>query len=200
MEKFKGRSPFYLLRAAFDRVPMQAVMVNRLHLLRLEGIPQVPEGSLRGPARIRAGRPEDIDRLVRCQDQHDTFLERFASRDHCAVAVVNGEIVGYEWFSTQRRHLVPPFKYAIDVPPGSVYAYDAYILPKYRLCGIWLGFKSHLADLMRGLSSNRVLTYVEYGNDLSLRTHLRFGFVHFKTATVVRALGVRMAFESAPRS
>ncbi len=199
MAKFIRQSPFYIVRAALDRVPMQPVIVSRFHLLHLEGIPQVPEGSPRGPARIRAGQPEDIEGLVRCQDQRDTFLVRFASRDHCAVAVVNGEIVGYEWFSTRPRHLVPPFEYPIDLPPGSVYAYDAYILPKYRLCGIWLGFKSHLAELMRAHSLNRVLTYVEYGNDLSLRTHLRFGFVHFKTATVVRAPGIRMAFESAPR-
>ncbi len=189
--------PFYIIRAALDRVPMHLVAVNRMYLLRYDGIPQTPEKHMSGPAEIRAGRPEDIDALVRCQGDRATFVERFASGDRCVAAVLNGEIVGYEWFSIQRRHVVPEFGYAIDIPPGSIYAYDAYILPAYRLRGIWLGFMRHLAGLMRELSLNRVLTYTEYGNDLSLRTHLRFGFVHFKTVTVVCAARARMSFESA---
>jgi hypothetical protein len=200
LARLRKQPPFYVVRAALDHVPMQPLTVNRLHLLRLEGVPEIQEDCMRGPAGIRAGRPEDIECLVQCQDQRATFLARFASGDRCAVAGVNGQIVGYEWFSVQPRHIVQPFGYVIDIPPGSVYAYDAYILPKYRLCGVWLGFKRHLAGLMRELSLNRVLTYVEYGNGLSLRTHLRFGFKHFKTATVIRALGARMSFESLPRA
>jgi GNAT superfamily N-acetyltransferase len=194
LAKLWKHPPFYIVRAAFDRVPMRPVTVNRLHLIRYDGIPQVPDGSVRGPAEVRAGRPEDIDALVRCMGERAMFVERFASGDRCAVAVVDGDIAGYEWFSTHPRHIVPPFGYTIEIPPGSVYAYDAYILPAYRLCGIWLAFKRHLAGLMRGTSRNRVLAYVEYGNDLSLKTHLRFGFVHFKTVTLVRALGVGMSF------
>jgi hypothetical protein len=199
LSKLKKHPPFYILRAALDRVPMQPLAVTRLHVLRFDGTPQIPEDSLRGPGQIRAGRPEDIEGLVQCQDQRAVFIERFASGDCCALSVVHSRIAGYEWFTTRPRHIVEPYGYAIEIPPGSIYAYDGYILPEYRLCGIWLGFKIHLAGLMRKLSLNRVLTYVEYGNDLSLRTHLRFGFVHFKTATVVRALGARISFESEPR-
>jgi hypothetical protein len=200
LSRLGKQKPFYVLRTALERLPLRPAEVNRLHLLQFDGIPDVPAGSLRGPARIRSGCPEDLEDLLRVQDQRGVFLDRFASGDHCALAVVSGEVAGYEWFTTRPRHPLPPFNYAIDVPRGSIYAYDAYILPRYRLCGIWLGFKNHLAGLMRELSLNRVVTYVEYGNDLSLRTHLRFGFTHFRTATVLRVLGARMSFETVPRA
>ncbi len=199
LSKLRAQPPFCILRAALERLPFHPAEINRLLLLRYDGVPEAPPGSLRGPARIRAGGPADIDGLVQVQNQRDTLLERFAAGDCCAVAAVNGSIVGYEWFTTQPRHLVPPFRYPIHVPPGSIYAYDAYILPRYRLCGIWIGFKDHLAGLMRERSLSRVLTYVEHGNELSLRTHLRFGFKHFKTATVIRILGARMSFDTVPR-
>ena len=69
-----------------------------------------------------------------------------------------------------------------------VYAYDAYIDPAYRNTGVWLRFKAYLAEWM-GARQAGVLTFVDYGNLASLRTHLRFGFEPSSTVFAVKAFG-----------
>jgi len=135
---------------------------------------------------VRQGLAADLDGLTLLgQSSREEFSRRMAAGDHCAVAVAGDRIVGYEWYSTRAYHMAEPFHYGISVPSDSIYAFDAHIVPEYRVRGVWLSLKKYLACLMRDLQRSRVLTYVEDGNLLSLRTHLRFGFKPYKKVFVV---------------
>lgn len=48
-------------------------------------------------------------------------------------------------------------------------------------------------------SKCRVLTYVDYGNWTSLRTHLRFGFTVTKRVLIVQIFGITLTKEMPPR-
>ena len=188
------RTPLLLIvQKVLRQVPFRPVDVGKLCFLRLDGVPEVPRSWLRGSGVARRGTPSDLAGLVRLRDQKPVFQERFASGDHCVVAEVSGCIVGYEWFCGHPVHVEDAWGYRIVIPRGFVYAYDAYIDPAYRNTGVWLRFKAYLADLMVETGKRGVLTFVDYGNWPSLRTHVRFGFRPDSEVLVVKVLGRLMS-------
>jgi len=171
------------------RIPFRPIDVGTLRFLRLDNIPRVAPGLLRGPGHVRLAAIEDVDALVALRDQRQAFLDRFAEGDRCIVAEVGGSIVGYEWFCHRDSHEETGWGYRIAIPAGFIYAYDAFIDPRYRNSGIWLRFKAHLGRLMMESGHIGVLTFVDYGNWPSLRTHVRFGFKPAGDVFVLRILG-----------
>ena len=183
-------TPFLLIvQKVIRRVPFRPVDIGKLCFLRLDGVPRVPPGMRRGPALVREATRTDVDALTRLQHSRETFLGRFDEGDRCVVAVVRDRIVGYEWFSVNATHHETAWNYTIDIPSGCVYAYDAYIDSAYRNSGIWLRFKATLAEWMLATDKHCVLTFVEYGNAASLRTHQRFGFKRSKTVLAAKVFG-----------
>ena len=189
--------PLLILQKVLRRLPVRPFDVGKLCFLRFEGPPRVPSSMLRGRATVRRAVPADIDGLARLQDKRTTFQARFAEGDHCVVAVAGARIVGYEWFCDRPVHHESAWGYDIAIPAGTVYAYDAYIDPAYRNSGVWLRFKVYLSDWMRATGKAAVLTFVEYGNLPSYRTHVRFGFTPSETVVAVKILGLTL-FKRAP--
>jgi hypothetical protein len=70
---------------------------------------------------------------VECKATREAFLKRFQSNDHCVIAVVDGRVVGYEWFCDKPAHVEERYSYEIEIPRSSIYAYDAYIVPEQPL-------------------------------------------------------------------
>ena len=184
------RTPSLLLaQKVLRRVPFRPIDVGKLCFLRLERVPQIAPALLRGPGLVRAATVDDLEALVALRNDRDVFADRFAEGDRCAVAEVAGRIVGYEWFCDRDTHEETAWGYRIVIPAGYVYAYDAFIEPRYRNSGIWPRFKAYLGDLMRETGHVGVLTFVDYGNWPSLRTHLRFGFKPDTDVFVIKILG-----------
>jgi GNAT superfamily N-acetyltransferase len=181
--------PLLLAQKVLRRVPFKPVDVGKLCFLRLDSIPRIAPGLLRGPGVVRAATLDDLEALVALRGQPATFRARFAEGDHCVVAEVGGRVAGYEWFCNRDVHEETAWGYRIAIPPGFVYAYDAFIDPQYRNSGIWLRFKAYLANLMIESQCAGVLTFVDYGNWSSLRTHLRFGFSPEKEVLALKVMG-----------
>jgi GNAT superfamily N-acetyltransferase len=167
-------------------IPFRPFDAAKLCFLRYDGVPRVSPAMLRGRGVVRRGTPADLDDLTALQDKRSVFALRFANGDHCMVAVAEGRIVAYEWLCDQPTHVEGEWRYPIRIPPGCVYAYDAYIDPAFRNGGLWLRFKAYLADWMDARGMRAVITFVEHGNVASWRTHLRFGFVPTTTVVAVR--------------
>jgi GNAT superfamily N-acetyltransferase len=178
-----------LAQKILRRVPFRPVDVGKLCFLRLDTIPRVAPGLLRGPGVVRPATVDDLEALVALRDQRATFLSRFADGDRCVVAEVAGRVAGYEWFCNREVHEETAWGYRITIPPGFIYAYDAFIDPRYRNSGIWLRFKAYLANLMVESQCAGVLTFVDYGNWSSLRTHLRFGFSPEREVLALKVMG-----------
>jgi GNAT superfamily N-acetyltransferase len=181
-----------LAQKLLRRVPLRPIDVGQLCFLQLNGLPTVPPAMLRGQADVRLATPADLPGLVRLQNKTDMFRERFAQGDRCVVAMIDDQLVGYEWFSENPFHHEAAWGYRITIPGGFVYAYDAYIEPAHRNTGVWLRFKAYLAEWMAARGKQGVLTFVDYGNWPSLRTHLRFGFRPTESVVALRVIGVRL--------
>ena len=178
-----------LAQKTLRRIPFRPIDVGKLCFLRLDAIPRIAPGLLRGPGRVRLATLDDLDALVALRGQRSVFAARFSEGDRCVVAEVSGQMAGYEWFCDRDTHEEEAWGYRIAIPPGFVYAYDAFIDPRYRNSGIWLRFKAYLGQLMIESGHIGVLTFVDYGNWPSLRTHLRFGFKPASEVFVLRILG-----------
>jgi GNAT superfamily N-acetyltransferase len=190
--------PLLLVQKILRRVPFKLVDVGKLCFLRLDRIPRVPAGLLRGPGIVRRATIDDLDALVVFRNQRVVFLDRFAEGDDCFVAEVDHRIVGYEWFCERDVHEETAWGYRIVVPPGFVYAYDAFIDPQFRNSGIWLRFKAYLGERMIEAGNIGVLTFIDYGNWPSLRTHLRFGFKPDLEVFVLKIMGKLLSRTSTP--
>jgi hypothetical protein len=193
MAKARRHSPaMAATQWVLGRVPFVPVQFGILCFLQLDRIPEVPASWLRGPGVVRAATPDDLEALVACQNKRQTFIDRFAAGDHCVVAIVEDRIVGFEWFSHLPIHREGNHGYLIRIPNGFVYNYDAYIDPRYRNSGFWIRFKAYQGALMNAIGRDRVLTFVEYGNCLSLKAHLKFGFRPIKEVVALRVLGLTL--------
>jgi len=181
-----------LAQKLLRRVPMRPIEIGQLCFLQLNGVPKVPPAMLRGQVDVRLATAADLPLLVKLQDKAAVFSERFAQGDRCVIAIIDGRTVGYEWFSDQEFHQESVWGYRITIPGGFVYAYDAFIDPAYRNTGVWLRFKAFLAEWMAATGKRGVITFVNYGNWPSLRTHLRFGFQPTESIVAVRVAGVRL--------
>lgn len=188
-----ARTPRLLLaQKVLRRLPGRPFDIGKMCFLRLDGPPNVPASMLRGSADVRFAQDDDLDGLVALQDKREIFEGRMRDGDRCVVAIAGGRIIGYEWFSDRPIHRETSWGYSICIPGGFVYAYDAYIDPEYRNTGLWLRFKAYLSEWMVECDKRGVLTFVDYGNWASLRTHLRFGFEPTGNILALRLIGVRM--------
>jgi hypothetical protein len=184
--------PLLLVQSVLRRVPFKPIDIGKLCFLRLDRIPSVPAGMIRGAAAVRTATPDDLPALVRLQDKAQTFRERFNRGDRCVIATVGAMVVGYEWFADGGAHLESTWGFLIAIPRDFVYAYDAYIDPAHRNTGVWLRFKQHLSQWMTATGKRGVLTFVDYGNWASLRTHLRFGFQPAETVLACKVMGFKL--------
>ena len=195
--RFSRRSPLVMVRLLLQRIPLKPVDINCLYFLEYAGVPRRGAAFGRARCEVRSATLADLQGIAKCQDTPDGLLKRFQSNDHCVVAVADGRIVGYEWFCDKPVHLEERYAYKIEIPPSSIYAYDAYILPEYRLSGIWLKFKTiYLRQLMQTLHKRRVITMVDGGNHLSMNTHLRFGFKLVRKVFMVKLFGKTLFLEA----
>ena len=190
LNQFRELPSLVVFRKLLQRIRIVPLDINRLYFLEYTGIP--PDDSIfnRAGAEVRSANLEDLDGLTNCQNTPQTFLERFHSHDYCVVAVARSRIVGYQWFSDKRVYVEERYSYKIEVPPDTIYTYDAFIVPEYRLTGIWVKFHSvYLRNLMQRLHKRRIVTMIDHGNRISMKTHLRFGYKPFCTVLVIKAFG-----------
>jgi L-amino acid N-acyltransferase YncA len=172
------------------RIPSKPIDINCVHFLEHTGIPSGKTSFRRGRGEIRGATMDDLNGITTLQNTPQAFVRRFQSNDYCAVAIVDGHIVGYEWFCVKPFHMEERYSYKIEIPPDAIYAYDAFILPEHRLAGIWLKFQTiYLRQLMQALGKQKVVTMIDHGNRLSMSTHLRFGFRVVGRVYVVKLFG-----------
>ncbi len=190
MKPFHRRSLLVAVRNLLQRIPFKPLDINCLHFLEYAGLPHPGAALPRTDCEVRRATLKDLPRMIKCQGEPETFLQRLEMKDHCALAIIDGRIVGYEWFCDKASHLEERYAYNVEISPEAVYAYDAFILPEYRLSGIWVKFKTvYLRELMEALNKRKIITMIDRGNQMSMNTHLRFGFQQVRVVFVLKLFG-----------
>ena len=189
VRQVRRRPLFVNLRSLLERIPFKPLDINCLYFLEYSSVPPHHANFLRGRVEVRGASIEDLDGLTACKPIPRVFLQRFKANDICAVAVLDGRIIGYQWICTKPVYVEERYAYRIEVPPDTIYTYDIYIVPEHRLAGIWFKFHSlYLREMMQRLHRQKIIGMVDYGNRLAMNTHLRFGFKLFRRVFIIKVL------------
>jgi hypothetical protein len=182
------RRPLFVnLRSLLERIPFKPLELNCLYFLEYNSVPLQHANFLRGRVEIRSATLDDLDGLTAIKPIRRVFLQRFKANDTCAVAVLDGRIIGYQWICTKPVYVEERYAYRIEVPPDTIYTYDIFIVPEHRLSGIWFKFHClHLREMMQRLHRQKIIGMVDYGNRLAMNTHVRFGFQLFRSVFIIK--------------
>jgi len=135
--------------------------------------------------------PKDIEALTQCLGRAPgEYHRRLARGDIGFVAEAGGAAVSTTWMSLGKYRLAE-VDYLFDPGDHGVFLYDAYTVPEWRLKGIHTNLMEFICDHLGKQTIADIYCAVEHGNDLSLRTHMRFGFMAHQTITYVRLGGFR---------
>lgn len=197
-----GFSPLVILRKVLQRIPFHPFDVNCLDCMQYEGIPCAGESASVGAnIELRHATHSDIEALAACQGTPDEFVRRFDAKDHCILAIIDGQIVGYQWFCSKPSYLEERYRYKVEISSDSIYGYDAFVLPKYRRAKVWTQIHvTYLRDLMLQSRRHKILVMVDRGNSVSMNAHLRFGYRTYRNVYVVKAFGKSLCIKKAIRT
>ncbi|TMQ50447.1 MAG: hypothetical protein E6K71_02540 [Candidatus Eisenbacteria bacterium] len=166
------RHPMALVEAVLHRIPFRPIRAEYFERFELRGA--FPP--LATALEVRLADTRDVEPLVRCRGKSSNFESRFAAGEHCVVAIVDGSIAGYEWFSEKERHVEERFGYAFPIQDDALYAYDAYTSEAFRGRGVWRQVIAGAAGLLKARGRTRLLSHVDFGNDTSMTAHVKVGF------------------------
>jgi GNAT superfamily N-acetyltransferase len=184
INKFIYKPPLLIAQALIDRIPGHPFQIAKLFILEL---PEAPAKNMRGFGGVREAEPKDIPGMCLLENNKEKlFRKRFAAGDRCVVAVDGEQIVGYQWFSAAPLHVEERFNYKFEIPNDTIYSFDALIKPEYRLRGIWMLLQKFILKAGLCMGRKKIRVFVDYGNNSSLNTHLRFGYTIVSQVLVVR--------------
>ncbi len=133
-------------------------------------------------------------RLLDAFPEHASrFARRFEQGAICYIALSKDEVAGYLWIqrpaAEYRTNNLLPFK---PEPPGGYWYFDAYVLPQYRMKGVF-PYLLGTVDRMRDPADQKQLFgETAYNNQPSIRSHMLLGYRRVRTVDFVTLLGLRL--------
>ena len=183
LKNFINQPSFFTVQILLTKIPGRPLQIARFFVLEFPG---TTAKTMRSSVNVRKGELTDIEGMCLLENKEDLFRKRFAQGELSVVAVHDGEVVGYEWFSTKPMHVEERFNYQLEIPEDTIFAFDALIKREYRLRGIWLLFQKFKLETGNALGRQKIMTMVDYGNNPSLKAHLRFGYRVIRNVLRVR--------------
>lgn len=163
------------IRRIIETISFKNIRVGILLKLRYENKSPIIER--KSDTVIRFASVDDIYELDKVVNKHDLFKNRFERGDIPVVAIVHGNIVGYEWICGNTRHMHEVYGFLLEIPENTLFTYDAFIIPKYRFRGIWVKFTNFIIEnRMMCLGKRYISCLINYENIISMNTHIRFGY------------------------
>ncbi len=185
LNKIRGKKRLLFFRILRANLPWIPINAGKLFFLKYDGLPaNVTRTPFKG--NVCWASEEHVHALAQCCNKPDVFRKRFDYGNHCLMALnENKTVVGYEWFSLNSDYHECKYNYDFSIPDDTVYAFDAFILNEYRMQGIWNIFKEKLSELMQQNKRNKIITYIEFGNLQSFKTHFRYGFEIYEMVDIM---------------
>ena len=167
-------SLYMLDRAMHSLSPRLGLQVYEFMVQPIGGKPLLPPNLSKNLTvrPILEGDPEVAEMPAR----EDIKAQRFAHGAHCLGTHRKGQLVGYMWY-IRERYVEDEVRcdYVLAEPDTSVFDFDFYVLPQYRLgvgfLGVWKGANDVLAAQGVRYTFSRMTRF----NSASRRAHFRLG-------------------------
>lgn len=175
IQSLKGRTPLSIIIAILSRIPSKLFMIDVLYAFRLT---KAPSTRFHKNTQIQTQliSQSDLSSINTSKYKQKLFLKRILSGELCIIARINGDIVGYEWFTTSRTHYEERYHLMLDIPNNALYGYDAFIFPGQRKRGALRCIIQHAFSILEVYNKSEIISYVGYENDVSLHVHKYLGF------------------------
>jgi len=189
-KKIQNKSALWLIKRAFDKISILPVSIRLLYFFKYTGEHKsklIPRFS----GTIRWGSEQDLPGILRCSNpgKNNIYLDRFKQGEKCLVAIdKDGNTAGYGWLSLKQAHTEDKTNIVFEFPQQSIYAYDIFVQPRYRLTGLWVGLIQLILNSEYYDPTSGLYCFVSHGNHASLRPHIRYGFELFEQQTIVTVL------------
>ncbi|MFC2061055.1 hypothetical protein ACFLUV_00925 [Elusimicrobiota bacterium] len=120
----------------------------------------------------------DLNEINRWKDDSGyTFENRDLNDTHiCIVAESGGKLVGMEWAEITESHYEHRNNYNFPLSQDSVWLYCGYVVPEYRIKGVWVGLQTGLIDYFSTGSVEKGYCLIYKKNKIAINTHIRFGY------------------------
>jgi RimJ/RimL family protein N-acetyltransferase len=121
---------------------------------------------------------DSIEHLIKIQNKHDTFRERFNNKHYCFLAYANDDPVAYLWAQHGPLHKEQIYGFEVKIAENQIYYYDSHTISEWRRKGL-LRFiiqkTVHYFKTEPGI--NELIAVVETGNISSQKAHEKIGFL-----------------------
>jgi hypothetical protein len=195
--RLQSKTFLELVQALLYRFTAKFIYLDCLLMLELPKLPVFSDRLIRGRGQVREAVAADIDEMSLCEGKPShLFKERFERGDFAVVGLIDGKVVGYEWFSTRDYYYDEHYHFGFKLEPGHVFAYDGYISVEYRVTGFYPKFKQFLAQKMVEMNLTTVVCLVDVNNRVAKNTCLRSGFKHIATYWVAKLGRHRFSLKS----
>lgn len=179
-----------LVQKVLRRIPRADLDVNCLHCLEYAAKRGQPSAIPVHDIYVRGGTFLDIKKMAECENFSGRLAERFNAKEHCVVAVSGNGIIGYQWFCDKPSRIEERYSYKVQIPPDALYGYDAFVRPECRRSKIWSRFHAeYLEELLARLHRNKIIVMVDQGNIVSMKAHLRLGYILHRKVYVLKIFG-----------
>lgn len=168
-------SLYIIDRALRSLSPRLGLRVYEFMVQPIGGKPLLPASLSKNLAvrPILEGDPEVAEMPAR----EDIKAQRFEQGAHCLGTYRKGQLIGYMWYA-KKRHEEDEVRcdYVLSQPATSVFDFDFYVLPAYRLgvgfLGVWHGANEVLAAQGVRYTFSRLTRF----NSASRRAHAHLGW------------------------
>lgn len=188
-KRFRSLPLLTKIQRVLRRIPFRPVEVSRFLVLSLDAFPE--RFASRRTVLLRLATKEDIPKLCLLENKPELFARWLDRGEHCVVALAGDEIVGFAWFSSAEFHIEDRSRFRLPIPADAIYGFNGFIKEDYRLRGIWVEFQMFFKQWMDTAGKTRIMTMVDFGNDLSIKTHVRFGYKITQDTLGLAVLGRR---------
>jgi L-amino acid N-acyltransferase YncA len=185
VRQFIRKPYFYQLKTIFEKIPLSPIKISKFYILILKDF-QNSQIKRKGYGRTRIGTPADIGNMCLLENKREIFSHRFKTNQACLIAENDETLLGYLWFSSGRHYIEETCQYRITVPANAVYAFDAFIAPRYRMRGVWVLLQMAMIAHINTRKKNTVIIAIDYGNNGSIISHARFGYTFMKEVVSIQ--------------
>lgn len=125
----------------------------------------------------------------------EVLKERFSQQTQCLLVHQDNEVAGCAWFA-QQQYLEDEVRCTFDFSQlsESVWDYDIYVFPKYRLSRLFMRMWKHAEETLYSQGFTRSLSRITAYNIQSIKSHEHLGAKKLSWICFINILGGQLMF------